>query len=84
MYQESASSITQSETSLSSLKELVLSGKISLEDAVHDFEKTMIKEALAQTQHNLTHSAKMLGISRRMIKYKIDQLMKPKSWSENT
>lgn len=63
------------EPSLLDLKELVLSGKVSLEEAVHSFERSLILDAMTINHNNLTHSAKMLGISRRMIKYKYDQLV---------
>lgn len=77
MYTQNSHVIEDHDISLSSLKNLVFSGKISLEDAVQHFEKSMINEALELNHNNLTHSAKMLGISRRMIKYKIDQYLKP-------
>ena len=55
-----------------SLKEETLSRRISLEKAVVEFEKEMILDALKKTQYIQTHAANLLGITRRMLRYKMD------------
>lgn len=75
MHDLNSNVIDKNDLSLSSLKDLVFNGDISLEDAVHQFEKNVISEALHKNHNNLTHTAKMLGISRRMVKYKVDHLI---------
>ena len=54
------------------LKEQALSGKISFEHAVTEFERDIIIEALKKTRYIQTHAADLLGISRRILKYKMD------------
>jgi DNA-binding NtrC family response regulator len=56
------------------LKEQALSGKISFERAVAEFERDIILEALRKTRYIQTHAADLLGISRRILKYKMDLL----------
>jgi DNA-binding NtrC family response regulator len=56
------------------LKEQALSGKISFERAVAEFERDIIIEALKKTRYVQTHAADLLGISRRILKYKMDLL----------
>lgn len=56
------------------LKEQALSGKISFERAVAEFERDIIMEALKKTRYIQTHAADLLGISRRILKYKMDLL----------
>jgi DNA-binding NtrC family response regulator len=56
------------------LKEQALSGKISFERAVAEFERDIILEALKKTRYIQTHAADLLGISRRILKYKMDLL----------
>jgi len=56
------------------LKEQDLSGKISFERAVAEFERDIIMEALKKTRYVQTHAADLLGISRRILKYKMDLL----------
>jgi two-component system, NtrC family, response regulator AtoC len=58
----------------STLKEQALSGKISFERAVTEFEQDIILEALRKTRFVQTHAAELLGISRRILKYKMDLL----------
>ena len=58
----------------SSLREDTLAGRISLENAVMEFEKEIILDALKQTNYVQTHAANLLGISRRMLKYRMDTL----------
>jgi DNA-binding NtrC family response regulator len=55
-----------------SLKEETLSKRISLEKAVMVFEKEIILDALKKTQYVQTHAANLLGITRRMLRYKMD------------
>jgi DNA-binding NtrC family response regulator len=50
------------------------SGPFSLEKAVLEFEKKMILDALKRTDFVQTHAAALLGISRRMLKYRMDML----------
>jgi DNA-binding protein Fis len=38
-----------------------------------DLERTMISRALAQTQGNVTRAAKLLGISRDTLRYRIEK-----------
>ena len=56
------------------LREDILSGRVSLEKAVMDFEKDIILDALRRTNYVQTHAATLLGISRRMLKYRMDTL----------
>ena len=58
----------------SSLREDILAGRISLEKAVMEFEKEIILDALKRTNYVQTHAANLLGISRRMLKYRMDTL----------
>ena len=46
----------------------------SLEKAVMEFEREIILDALKRTTYVQTHAATMLGISRRMLKYRMDTL----------
>ena len=50
------------------------SGQVSLEKSVLEFERKMILDALQQTGYVQTHAAALLGISRRMLKYRMDML----------
>jgi DNA-binding NtrC family response regulator len=52
----------------------VPSGQFSLEQSVLEYEKKMILDALARTSFVQTHAAALLGISRRMLKYRMDLL----------
>ena len=47
---------------------------MSLEKAVMEFEREIILDALKRTTYVQTHAATMLGISRRMLKYRMDTL----------
>ena len=47
---------------------------LSLEEAVLELERRKILEALRQTDYVQTHAAALLGISRRMLKYRMDLL----------
>jgi DNA-binding NtrC family response regulator len=58
----------------SSLREDTLSGRLSLEKAVLEFEKEIILDALRRTDYVQTHASALLGITRRMLKYRMDML----------
>ena len=64
----------RTDTRSSSLREDTLTGRISLEKAVMEFEKEIILGALERTSYVQTHAANLLGISRRMLKYRMDSL----------
>jgi DNA-binding NtrC family response regulator len=50
------------------------SGQVSLEKSVLEFERKIILDALQRTGYVQTHAAALLGISRRMLKYRMDAL----------
>ncbi|MGH7207732.1 MAG: sigma 54-interacting transcriptional regulator, partial [Nitrospiraceae bacterium] len=56
------------------LREETLSGRLSFEKAVQEFEKEIILDALRRTAYVQTRAADLLGISRRMLKYRMDSL----------
>ena len=56
------------------LKESVLDGKVSFIQAEEEFEREVILDALKRTNHIQSHAAEILGISRRILKYKMDKL----------
>jgi DNA-binding NtrC family response regulator len=56
------------------LREHTLGGSLSLEKAVQEFERELLLEALVRTGYVQTHAATMLGITRRMLKYRMDML----------
>ena len=58
----------------SSLHEDTIAGRMSLEKAVMEFEREIILDALKRTNYVQTHAAHLLGISRRMLKYRMDTL----------
>ena len=64
----------RTDTRSSSLREDTLTGRLSLEKAVMEFEKEIILSALEQTGYVQTHAANLLGISRRILKYRMDSL----------
>jgi DNA-binding NtrC family response regulator len=47
---------------------------LSLDEAVQNLERKMISQALKRTGQVQTRAAKLLGISRRILKYKMDAL----------
>lgn len=57
-----------------SLKDAVLEGFIPFEQAERQFEFEIITRALEKTNHIQTKAAELLGISRRILKYKMDKL----------
>jgi DNA-binding NtrC family response regulator len=72
--QEHLPSIFKSDSRSSSLRDDTLAGRISLEKAVMEFEREIILDALKRTNYVQTHAANLLGISRRMLKYRMDTL----------
>jgi len=66
--------VFRTDTRSSSLREDTLSGRLSLEKAVMEFEKEIILDTLKRTNYVQTHAAAALGISRRMLKYRMDTL----------
>lgn len=64
--------VNQSKTN--GLKESVLSGQISFTKAEEEFEKEIIMDALRRANFIQSHAAEILGISRRILKYKMDKL----------
>ncbi|MBI5181565.1 MAG: sigma-54-dependent Fis family transcriptional regulator [Nitrospirae bacterium] len=62
------------ETKAGLMKEDILSGRINLEEAISDFERDIILTALEKTNYVQTQAAALLGISRRILKYKMDNL----------
>jgi DNA-binding NtrC family response regulator len=55
------------------LREEVRSGRLDLDTAVARFETDLIREALARTRGNQTRAAEQLGITRRVLKLKMDR-----------
>jgi DNA-binding NtrC family response regulator len=56
------------------LREASLSGRLTLDWAVLEFEKDIILDALKRRGYIQTHAAALLGISRRQLKYRMDAL----------
>lgn len=59
---------------INTLKDQTLDGRVSFLDAVRTFERDIIGTALRKTNHVQTRTARLLGISRRILKYKMDAL----------
>jgi DNA-binding NtrC family response regulator len=66
--------IRRSDHDPGSIKEQVLRGRKSLGEAVDEFERDIIEDALHQTDFNQTRAADMLGTTRRILKYRMDKL----------
>ena len=66
--------VKRTEASPGNLREQVLGGRKSLGDAVDEFEREIIADALQQTEFNQTRAAEMLGTTRRILKYRMDKL----------
>ncbi|HMI38541.1 MAG TPA: sigma-54 dependent transcriptional regulator, partial [Nitrospiraceae bacterium] len=66
--------ILKNDTRSSSLRDDTLAGRLTLEKAVMEFEREIILDALKRTNYIQTHAANLLGISRRMLKYRMDTL----------
>lgn len=58
----------------SSLNDEVVEGNIPFEEAERAFEMDIILKALKKTNFVQTRAAELLGISRRILKYKMDKL----------
>ena len=59
---------------LNAFKHAVLGGSMSLEKAEDQFIKDIILEALEKSDHVQTRAARMLGVTRRVLKYRMDRL----------
>jgi DNA-binding NtrC family response regulator len=55
------------------LRDLVRSGQLDLDTAVSRFETQLIREALSQSAGNQTRAAEALGLTRRVLKLKMDR-----------
>jgi DNA-binding NtrC family response regulator len=55
------------------LRDELRAGRIGLEEAVAHFEADLIRDALERTAGNQTRAAEILGITRRLIKLKMDR-----------
>jgi len=59
---------------INELRESILSGKVSFLKAEEEFERTIILDALRRTNFIQSRAAELLGVSRRILKYKMDKL----------
>ncbi len=59
---------------INGLREYILNGKVSFLKAEEEFERGIILDALKRTNYVQSHAAEKLGISRRILKYKMDKL----------
>jgi putative PEP-CTERM system response regulator len=59
---------------INGLKEYILDGKVPFLKAEEEFERGIILDALKRTNYVQSHAAEILGISRRILKYKMDKL----------
>jgi DNA-binding NtrC family response regulator len=66
--------IRQSSSDLKSIKDLVVDGIVPFEEAEKKFETEIITKALEKSNYVQTKAADLLGISRRILKYKMDKL----------
>jgi DNA-binding NtrC family response regulator len=64
----------RSRTHAHSLDQRVRTGQASLTDAVAAFERDLIADALERVGHVQTRAARLLGVTRRILKYKMDAL----------
>jgi DNA-binding NtrC family response regulator len=63
---------------IESLRDAVRAGRLSFEDAVANFERSLLLEALEETDWNQTRAAERLGTTRRALKLRMDRLaLKP-------
>jgi DNA-binding NtrC family response regulator len=77
-------SMLKATSKVEQIKQGVLGGRISFEDAERDFEKDIILEALKKTNFVQTKAADLLGISRRILKYKMDKYGMAASAEDNS
>ena len=66
-------SVLKSSSQVELIKRGVLNGRISFEDAEREFEKDILLDALKKANFVQTKAADLLGISRRILKYKMDK-----------
>ena len=66
--------VVEDEAGQSVMKGKVVEGKVSFLKATEEFEKEVILDALKKTNNVQTQAAALLGISRRILKYKMDKL----------
>jgi len=59
---------------INELKDSILNRKVSFLQAEEEFEKEVILDALKKTNYIQSRAAEILGISRRILKYKMDKL----------
>jgi two-component system response regulator AtoC len=59
---------------INGLRESILSGKVSFLKAEEEFERGVILDALKRSNYIQSRAAEILGISRRILKYKMDKL----------
>jgi len=55
------------------MRAAVWEGRLTLEEAAAGFERELIREALERCQGNQTHAAARLGLTRRLLKIKMDR-----------
>jgi len=55
------------------LRDAVRSGSLGFEEAVTAFEQDLIRESLERHEWNQTRTAEQLGITRRLLKLKMDK-----------
>jgi two-component system response regulator AtoC len=67
-------SILKGDIRSASLHDDTIAGRLSLEKAVMEFEREIILDALKRSSYVQTHAASLLGITRRMLKYRMDTL----------
>jgi two-component system response regulator AtoC len=67
-------SILKGDIRSASLHDDTIAGRLSLEKAVMEFEREIILDALKRSSYVQTRAASLLGITRRMLKYRMDTL----------
>jgi DNA-binding NtrC family response regulator len=73
-HEELPDHIRRGETDAGTLREQVLAGRTKLSDAVDEFERDLVLEALTRSDFNQTRAADLLGTTRRILKYRMDKL----------
>ncbi len=70
---------------MEALREELRSGRVGLDDAMGQFESELLRETLDRANWNQTHAAEQLGITRRVLKLKMDKyrLQDPRSGSRS-
>ncbi|MCB0319178.1 MAG: hypothetical protein KDD56_10525, partial [Bdellovibrionales bacterium] len=68
------SKCTNTKAQVQQLKTRVIEGELNFEEAEKQFEMEIILKALKKTNYVQTRAADLLGISRRILKYKMDKL----------